>query len=234
MAEKQNSTKNSTKKNTSKKVTKKTTEEVDKETAQGPRKAESVAEEEKKGLEGKDIVVTFANTADEIVEWNRKGANLYFDDAKFLELPEEVQRELRFENARRYFVARSINRRPEPDETLKKVQVVEDPFEKKTRKKLEHRHGDPNKHRTWKRPDEVEGAKENGYKVIKKPDGSSEKIDTPSGSTDLVAMEVDKSLYNQHIRAVGKRSRDKCGSVEEEARDRIHTSNPKVQVTTGK
>jgi hypothetical protein len=178
----------------------------------------------------RNVPITMDNSVDEVVELSRDdGVTLFFDPNSFLELPSDVVDMLGFYSAQSYFQAKNAAKSKEQEKgkrvAYQDLQVL-DPLSNSPvhRTRIRKRRGF---HQTWKRPDEVESAKEMGYKVVRKPNekkgeeepgyesGEVLEILDGEGKVELVAMEIDQDIYDKHRDMIKMKSKyKKEGAIE--------------------
>jgi len=187
----------------------------------------------------KQIVdVNAKHTDEEILALEAKDYALRFNEKDFRELPEEVLSELSQANARDYFIAKGAHGALVKNEERKKVGFsgveVVDPLRGRAHNKLEVKNKEKGWHYCWKRPDEVEEAKELGYKIpeagtVQTPGASktstSHAIAAKDGKDDLVLMMVPEQVFQQHLQANAIQSKKRAGATMRELNGMVAKAN---------
>lgn len=199
-----------------------------------------VSEKKKTEKPAKKQVVDISSkhTDKEILALEAKDYALRFNEKDFRELGEETIAELSQANARDYFIAKGAFGALAKNAQRKALGFsgleVVDPLRGKARNKLEVRGKEKGWHYCWKRPDEVEEAKQLGYKIP--PDGSvktpgasktstSHAIAAKDGKDDLVLMMVPEKLFEQHLQANAILSKRRAGATLKEVNSMVATAN---------
>lgn len=177
----------------------------------------------KKASVKRNVPITMDNSVEEVVKLSKdEGVTMFFDPNSFLELPSEVVDELGFYSAQSYFQAKQVAENKakarENDRPLKykDIQFL-DPLSHSPiqRIKLRERRGF---HQSWKRPDEIESAKEMGYRVIRKPNPKKEheepgketgevvELLDGEGKVEQIGVEIEEDIHNKHLNAIKAKS----------------------------
>lgn len=207
------------------------------------------ASTEKKAVKKRNVPVTSAWSEEDVLQWDQEeGVTLFFDPNSFVELSSETVDQLSFYSAQSYFQAKNAwKERKAKEEAEKPVSFedlkVGDPLSISGRSQLQLRER-RGFHQTWKRPDEVEGAREVGYQFIRKnrkKDGATEenepgkekgeviKIMDEKGEPELYAMEVPLDLYDQHLQSVSDRVKYRKGEQVERVKEAADVANTKLR-----
>lgn len=212
-------------------------------------KKKSNTSAEKQAPKRRNIPVTADWSEEDVVQWNQEeGVTLFFDPNSFRELSQETIDQLGFYSAQSYWQAYNVWKDRQRQEEAERPPSYED---LKIKDPLSQAYGDKLKlrerrgwHQTWKRPDEVEAAKEVGYQPIREQrkvkekdkdgnviasyledrdpgheKGQIKKIFQDQGQEELIAMEVPLELYNAHLQAVSDRVKYKKGQAVEKAEE---------------
>ncbi len=176
-----------------------------------------------------------------ILSLEKKGVKMIFDGEDFRILPDEIVKELSFENQRNYFVAQGVSKqiaksKARKDAGFGDIQII-DPLKGKPVSKLEVRNQQKGMHYCWKRPDEIEGCKQLGYEMAEaeaKTKGasrasSSHVIVDKQGKDDLVLMKIPERVFQQHLQANALESRRRSGATFREISDLVRKSNKHLE-----
>jgi len=206
-----------------------------------------MAKKEGKGLktlerEEKIIDISSKHTDKEIVALEEGNYRLRFDEKDFRELSEKTIEKLGHANARDYFIALGAHRSIKKNEERKRLgfeglEIIEDPFKSRPRSKLVTENVPKGMHLCWKRPDEVEGAKQDGYAIapesVKAPGATrtstSHVIARKDGTDDLVLMMVPERLFQQHLQANAIESRKRAGATMKETTRLVARANKELE-----
>lgn len=173
---------------------------------------------------GNKVYIDSSKTIDEVLQLDSQGAVLHFvhEGELFLELPDDVYRQLSYENKLRYSVSKECarNHRPESDEFARRVQFVASaasrkkhaeqllkqmPTSARASRKLAAYVGEGFREH-WFRPDEMVDAAGRGWEVVTpdmvdrgeawttvQAENGHFEIKADSGRTDLVLYRIPES-----------------------------------------
>jgi len=188
----------------------------------------------------KKIFISIDTSIQDIVKYQEEGCTLFFEDSKdkFKEFTDDEVKELNMYNRQKYNLAYSI-----VHNTLKLDEVKDQHKFFKPRAgfasatdRLEIRGGDPNMHRFWKRPDELQKVAYEGGRVCKDPNvvtfggvdmngkslsGSSVHEVSANGEVELVLCETSKESNDARTKAIEAKSQSRNAAVDEAARTEI-------------
>lgn len=195
--------------------------------------AKNVAEAENKSPNSQMKLITLDNSIKEVVELTEKDVPMVFDHQSFLELPEEVIRNLSYQSRNNYFMARGAKMAAKTAPIVKKRKILDPLVDAITirHKRIQSRHYNENDrkwfHQAWIDPKFVDSFKASGYRNVRH---DSEGKDDPSGSIvqmmngdtlEAVALEIPYEIYEEHLHAMSEKSRalyeSSKDSVKEEA-----------------
>lgn len=200
-----------------------------------PRKAEeSVAVIEDNSDTVEKYLVKLGDSVEDVLEKDAKGIRLEFDEKEFFELEEVSLRKLGHDNRQSYFVSKQLyKQRLEGEgrsEAAKRIQVIAKPprilgrMGKARLERLDEAVG-KGMHGTWKRPDEVDDAKLDGYEVVKDPkSGGSMKIGE-EGKEELIAMQIPQGVFAEHLQGVSDLSRRQLDAVKGDVKEQASQVN---------
>lgn len=196
--------------------------------------AKDVEPVEEMALKGKDVTITSFNTEDEVVHWDRQGANLLFDDQQFLQLDDRVVSQLGYYNKRSYFLAEAaIEQRRKFEESGgvrggPKIEVF-NPLDGGAGKKITIKDQDKGSHVTFVRPDQEASFKEAGYTNVSDPkrvpgtrmDANGKLVvkDRAADKVDLIPMETSIENHERISGAPGKLSRARLRKTKDDYKD---------------
>jgi hypothetical protein len=203
----------------------------------------AVKEKEKAKLPPAKRVVDVSrkHSDEDILALEAKDYALRFNERDFRELDESTIEKLSSANARDYFITKGAH-----DALAKNakrsalgfegIEIV-DPLKTQARNKLANEGIPKGFHACWKRPDEVEDAKKNGYvmvpKDVKTPGASSTSsshvITAKDGKDDLVLMMVPQRLFLQHLEANAQQSRRNAGATIKELSRKVAETNRNLE-----
>jgi hypothetical protein len=169
--------------------------------------------------------ITLDNSFEDVVRWNKEGYRLRFSYEKFLELSDEVEKELFRENAQDYFFAKGLWKQVEDQ---KKRGVRPEPGSPKIEilggsasGRVAFKNKQPGMHYSAKRPDEIYEALEAGYQPCDSSDpvrfgdsgaGGIKAIHNRKGEKELIAVKISEERFQNHLKAVGEESRQRIRS----------------------
>ena len=193
------------------------------------------------------ILITVDNSFEEIVEYEQKGAKVKFDPESLIELSDDQLEKLRYETAKQYWIAVGTARGEKfraPPVPIDRV--GDDPLRINRPNRDVVRNIPKGWHVAWKRPEEVELAKELGYKVVERskdgkctggmdfPGASSTgsgkvilRAQSPTGlKDDLIAMYIDskdgvpgEEILRRHAQAISRESVQRFKARKEELKE---------------
>jgi hypothetical protein len=220
-------------------------EEEGKKVRKGEEDKVSVVSE--KELEGRSFTITSDNEVGEVLELDDKGAELLFDDEALLALSDDEYKKLSRRNAYNYVLAENAKKQREKFEEgggirgTYNIEVI-DPLDAQARKKISVRYQDKDGvHCVFKRPDEVGGFEELGYKQVHEDDGELVKrfpgakpnasgylrVKNRKGDDDLIPMVAKRSVSDPINEAPGKKSRYRISRGKEDFKDKVKAKRKK-------
>jgi hypothetical protein len=159
---------------------------------------------------GKIIGAHIDSDPKELLEWTQKGATIAFDPDDLPVLSDEELQPFPYSTVKAFKEAQG-EKKKKGAESIEVLDTLGGSAGNKL--KLRKRRG---YHQTWKRPDELDDAREKGYIVIREPKKDGEKAGAETGSikrigkednAELIAMEVSQERYDNHIKIMTKKSR---------------------------
>ncbi len=187
-------------------------------------------------------LITIDNTPEEVVSLDREGVLLSFEDepGKFLELPEKMVEELSGNAYASYMFSLGSNvylkKKKEHPEDFASGVTVEPRYATATaRLKVEGQN--PGMHPCWKRPDELQQAAYEGYRIahgesLRTFMGEGDMVHKVGalGKDELVLTECPQELHDAHMKRVEDKSKSRIASVEREAIEDMRRSGGKAYV----
>jgi len=165
------------------------------------------------------------DSADTVREMDDAGKQINFDIENFLELPDDVARGLGHDNKERYFVARTLakqhkegNADPKSKEIKKRFKILGS-MDMTAKSKFDGAKPFVAKgnHLAFKLPQEVDFAKEQGYKEVKGKDGTY--VVKRGDKDEAVAMQIPDPAYKEHLQGVSQLSRRGLSKTFDEAKE---------------
>ena len=188
-------------------------------------------------------VITIDNLPKEVVSLDREGYLLSFDDepGKFLYLEDEILDELSKNNYTSYMIsegfhARRRKEKEHPEDFSTAGIKMEGRFSTATaRLKVEGQ--DPGMHPCWKRPDELQQAAYEGYRIAKGEslrtfmgEGNMVHKVGALGKDELILTEIPNKLYKERQRMVEEKSKSRIAMVEKNAIEDMRRAGGKAYV----
>lgn len=203
------------------------TAEVVEKKAPAKKKEEAVAK--------KEVLITPDFDDMDVLELTQKtDISLVFDPEDFPRLPSEVVSEFDYETKLRYFQAKKEADIIDRGNPITKIERT-DPFGNaiERRLKIRERKG---WHTTWLAPESVDGAKDVGYKNVRKQnkDKPEEKAGeetgeiiklSVNGKAELYAMEVPEDLYQKHLKAISRMGLSRARTTKEDVQKAVEHHN---------
>lgn len=195
----------------------------------GGKAQKSTKKEPKVGEDKGKVVVSVDNVVKDVLKWDIEGKEIYFEDEveKFLELPEDIVKELSLITRQRYKIAKSAyndavkekERGGSGIEYLSKIKVS-GRFASATQKLKVY---DQKKgwHQCYKRPDEANMALSEGYRLAKDVKtfnsdvGSVHYVGT-HGEPELILFEIPEEEFQKRLKKAGDLSRQRVEAVSTE------------------
>lgn len=190
----------------------------------------------------KVIDITSRHSDEEVIALEERGYRLRFSERDFRDLPETVLEALSHENQRDYWIAKGAAKALAKNAQRKAdgfegLEIPVDPLRAKPSRKLRMEGVPKGWYGTWKRPDEVEAAKELGYVLVpssvKTPGAgsaaTSRTIAAKDGKDDLVAMMIPLKLHEQHLQANALLSRRRAGATIKEVAGLVAKANKHLE-----
>jgi hypothetical protein len=171
-------------------------------------------------------IISIDTKVEDVVKWDSEGAELYFadDPEKFLELPSDVAGGLGFYNKQRYYTARNIMKGTMDLSGYDKRKFKPQPGTATAGQQLRVDGKDSRFHYCWKRPDELQQAQRNGYRVADDPaldtfygDVGSTRTVGQAGSEEMVLMKIPREAWEKKQADNRTRSKARRAAVEENA-----------------
>lgn len=176
---------------------------------------------------GGRVEITLDNTPDEALQYDQEGRILDFSDdvEKFLYLSHDVVQGLGADNRQRYLLAYASWKyaTDHADEDLPSGLSISGRFATATARLSVNQSPQFQKAYSlaWRRSDEVQGALQEGYSLVK-PGEVSSFGKTPSGmhrvgaggETELVLMKMPRGMWEQRQRAIGEKSTGRVVNLE--------------------
>jgi hypothetical protein len=190
-------------------------------------------------------VVKTGDSVENILELDAKGTRLEFDEKQFFELDEKALRRLGYDNRQSYFVSKQLNKQfiegLDRSEAAKRIQVIAKPprilgkMGKSRLSRLDDAVG-KGMHGTWKRPEETDDARLDGYEPVRDPKtGEIMKIGE-DGKEELVAMQIPDERFEEHLQGVSELSRRQLaavkGDIHDKAKQMSHKSRDGSETVT--
>ena len=200
--------------------------------------------------EGRKVKVTAGTTNKEIVDYDTKGFDLFFDYEDFRELPSKVVDKLSGINVVRYMNEYNLWVRKLKREAHEKkygkaagIRVLE-PLGRSALDRLKVRGLPKGLHYFWPLAEQVEEYKRYGYTVVDKrfeevvagdgetPSGARV-IKKPDGNDEHVLMVIPEERYKAHVEAMSERSVGKKKVAHEELQEEVAKISKDVKVKGG-
>lgn len=217
------------------KVAKKVTKGTKKTATDGK---DHVKEDENNSLKGSEFHITSDVKVADLLDWDKKGASLLFNEDSMVFLKDSELERLSLSNKRNYFLAEGayqrqarVGKREGP-----RIEVLH-PLDAQPHLKLRNKAA-KGEHICFKDPREVPGAEEVGYKIVTdgkkvpgtRDDGTGKRvIKRQDGTVDLVAMSIPERRYQEHMIAVGEKSRNRIKRPKQEFRDQVKKTEGDVK-----
>lgn len=211
------------------------------------REAEVVKPVEDKPAKAVSLRVDSGNDIKKVLEWDAEGIELVFDDADLLVLSEDQYRSLSHHNQKQYVLAETFAERRKKFEasggTRGNSQItIVDPLDGRAANKLRILNQDKDGKRiVFKRPDEVSGFEELGYKRFKKDSPLAARVpgtrqdangymtvNRMDGQPDLYPMAVDVPVSDEIRRAPELKSRQRIARGKEDFKDYVRERSRKL------
>lgn len=196
---------------------------------------EAEVKEEGKGKKVKEVVkkkgaleTSVETSISEVLECVKEGRDVVFYPESLVRIPGEVLLELPYKVAKEYEAAKEEAGKQAKIEVLGILGN-----NARNRLKLRARRG---WHQTWKRPDELDEALDNGYVVVReankneapgKETGEIKKIGNGE-KVELIALEINQERYDNHLKAVRDRSVRAYKANKENVLDSVEQFNARV------
>lgn len=152
-----------------------------------------------------------------LLEWVQDGGSIAFDPDDLPKLSDEELEPFPYSTVKAYKEAVSKVRK-----SVLKVDTLDTlGGDANAKLKLRKRRGF---HQTWKRSDELDDALDKGYVVIREPKSDKEAAGKETGpikrigkedQAELIAMEVSQERYDNHVKAMTRKSREAYTSNKE-------------------
>ena len=156
-------------------------------------------------------VITLEDSVPDVISWDQAGDTLVFDHRSYLELPEDVVKDLKYENRNNYFLARGMRMAADSAPIRKKRKLI-DPFSNiilRRVKDIKRRYRDEDGqewHQAWIDPKNVDAMKGLGYRTVRDPERNESKVIRNGDTVELVCMEVRWPMYADHLQAMSEKS----------------------------
>jgi len=213
-------------------IEKKTPPKGEKKPLKDPPKKEKQApapevEPKKPSSPSKVVTIDIDTPMEKVVELDNNGVELEFDHhpEKFLRLPSDVTRELSYNNKQRYFVSKGMAEETLDLSAYDQRMFKPEPGRAMATDRLEVLNKDPNFHYCWKRPDELQHCKMDGYVIADDRqlgtfhgDVGSARTVGADGKTELVLMKLPKEKYQQQRAANKELNQRRKAGVEQDAK----------------
>lgn len=184
----------------------------------------------------KRVDITLDMSDEDVLHYDEDGGNLFWDGSlegmKLLE--DETVKKLSSINRERYFSSlqeytTAFSRKDDGPRVGNRIEVS--PRLARATQRLEVTGKRPGIHYCWKRSDEVNHAKVEGYKAVSDPavetfmgEGSEVRKVGADGYTELVLMEIPDSLHQERQRAISEKSKRRIEGVDNQTKEDIRRS----------
>ena len=179
------------------------------------------------------VFISIDNTFEDVIQYQSDGRDIFFldDEETFLQLSNDEVQQLDLFTREKYRIARAVATQSLDLDSIKTAHMKYKPRENfaSATNRLLVRGGDPNKHYSWKRPDELQQVVYEGGKICIDPKvetfggvdslgrtlggGTSHKV-SANGETELVLCETTAESNDARIQDIEARSRRQNAAVE--------------------
>jgi hypothetical protein len=213
----------------------------------------------RKAASKQKITITVDRTNEQVLVFNQdKDIELVWVEDSFRELPEEVERQLRHDNLKRYLIVQTlVSEKAKRAVSEPKIESMIDPLGMNSdfRLRIRSRRG---WHQCWKTPgNEFDAAMQGPYKQVRKQaemkgkdgkavldkwgqpkleekeageeNGEVLKLIGEDGKVELIATECPQELFGKHVEWMAEKSRAMYDSNKDKFRESVETLNVNLE-----
>ena len=169
---------------------------------------------------GGKVIISIDNQISDVLKYDSNGKDIYFDDeeGRFLDIPEDVVKELSLITKQRYKLAKKVH-----EDIVKETEKYGSGIEYLSKIKISGKHASATEklrvhqkekgmHVCYKRPDEVQSSLADGYRIAKNvktfnSDVGSVHYVGSYGEPELILMEIPEAEFQKRLKENGEKSR---------------------------